>query len=181
MSLGLILMLLGAAALHAGWNAILRAAPQQRTEVIAIGVAAGLMAALALPFVGVPAPAAFPYLIASSVLQIVYFELLGAIYKHAELSYAYPLMRGGAPLLTAAAGALLVGEHLSAGSWGGIALLCSGVVLLGMEGMRAGSLDGRIVSFGLINAAIIAGYTIVDGIGIRLSGSPWAYAAWLFF
>jgi drug/metabolite transporter (DMT)-like permease len=176
----LILMLLGAAALHAAWNAILRAAPEQRREVVSIAVAAAIMAAFALPFLHAPAPSSLPYLVASSVLQLFYFELLGTIYQHAELSYAYPLMRGGAPLMTAAAGAFMVGERLSASSWSGIALICSGVVLLGMEGVRAGSLNARILSFGLVNAAIIAAYTLVDGIGIRISGAPWGYAAWLF-
>jgi hypothetical protein len=70
MTPGLILLLLGAAALHAAWNAIVKAAPEQRTEVILVGVAAALIAGSALPFLPSPAFAAWPYLAASVLLSL---------------------------------------------------------------------------------------------------------------
>jgi drug/metabolite transporter (DMT)-like permease len=180
MSLGLIALLLGAAALHAGWNAIVKSAPDQRTEVILVAIAAAVMAGLALPFIPLPAPVAWPYLAASVLFQFVYFQLLGLVYRHGELSYAYPLMRGTAPLITALVGVTAVGEQLSAGRWVGVLLLCAGVLLLGAERWRAWRLHWRVTAFGLLNAGVIAGYTIVDGIGIRASGTPWSYILWLF-
>jgi drug/metabolite transporter (DMT)-like permease len=180
MSLGLILLVLGGAASHAAWNVIVKAAPDQRAEVILVAIAAALVAGLALPFLPLPS-GAWPYLIASVLIQFLYFQLLGMVYRHGELSYAYPLMRGTAPLLTALIGTLLVGEHLAPGAWLGVILLCSGVFLLGADHWRSGRFGWRVTVYGQLNALAIASYTIVDGIGIRLSGAPASYIAWLFF
>jgi drug/metabolite transporter (DMT)-like permease len=181
MTPGLILLLLGAAALHAAWNAIVKAAPEQRTEVILVAVAAALIAGSALPFLPVPALAAWPYLAASVLLQFAYFQLLGLIYRFGELSYVYPLMRGTAPLVTALAGAVAIGEHLGGGGWAGVLLLSCGVLLLGIDSWRSRPMRWRVTGFGVLNACVIAGYTIVDGLGIRVSTTPWSYIAWLFF
>jgi drug/metabolite transporter (DMT)-like permease len=180
MSLGLIVLLLGAAALHAGWNAIVRAAPEQAIEVRLVAVVAALIAACSLPFLPLPARAAWPYLAISAAIQVLYFELLGPIYRRAELSYAYPLMRGAAPVVTGLAGTLIIGEHFGVAGWTGILLLCGGVLVLGMETARSGAFSWHVTGFGLLNACAIAGYTITDGLGIRLSAAPWSYAAWLF-
>ena len=181
MTPGLILLLLGAAALHAAWNAVVKAAPAQRTEVILVALAAALMAGSALPFLPLPALAVWPYLAASVLLQFVYFQLLGLIYQFGELSYVYPLMRGTAPLVTALAGALAIGERFGGGGWAGVLLLSSGVLVLGIDNWRLRSMRWRVTGFGVLNAGVIAGYTIVDGIGIRVSTAPWSYIAWLFF
>src|SRR2546421_7467975 len=129
MSLGLITLLLGAAALHAGWNAVVKSAPDHRTEVFLVAITAALTAGLALPFIPLPAPVAWPYLAASVLFQFLYFQLLGLVYRHGELSYAYPLMRGAAPLITALVSVAAVDEHLSPGRWFGVLLLCAGVLL----------------------------------------------------
>src|SRR4051794_41937667 len=101
MSLGLIVLLLGAAALHAGWNAIVKSAPDQRTQVFLVAISAALMAGLTLPFVPLPAPVAGAYLATSVLFPFAYFQLLGVVYRHGELGYADPLMRGPAPPITA--------------------------------------------------------------------------------
>jgi drug/metabolite transporter (DMT)-like permease len=181
MSLALIALVLAAAALHAAWNVIVKAAPDQRVEVIIVAVAAALVAALSLPLLPTPAPASWPYLLASVLIQFIYFQLLGLVYRHGELSYAYPLMRGTAPLLTALIGSLAIDEHLGAGGWLGVLLLSGGVLVLGADYRRSGGLGWSVTGFGLLNALVIAAYTIVDGIGVRVSAAPWSYIAWLFF
>jgi drug/metabolite transporter (DMT)-like permease len=181
MPLPLILLVLAAAALHAAWNVVVKAAPDQRTEAMLVAVAAGFMAGLALPFLPFPSSAAWPFLVTSALLQFVYFQLLGLVYRHGELSYAYPLMRGSAPLFTWLAGAVAIGEHLGAGGWIGVLLLSCGVLVLGTESWRSGRFSWRVTCFGLLNALVITGYTVVDGIGIRISAAPWSYIAWLFF
>jgi drug/metabolite transporter (DMT)-like permease len=180
MTLALIAMMLAAAALHAGWNVVVKAAPDQREEVVLVALVAALAAACALPFVPPLPAAAWPYLIASVLMQVLYFQLLGLVYRHGELSYAYPLMRGSAPLLTALAAVIVVGEHLSPGAWLGVSLLSCGVVTLGADQFRSGRFGWSVTGFGLLNAVIIAGYTVVDGIGIRICAAPWPYIAWLF-
>ena len=180
MTLALIAMMLAAAALHAAWNVVVKAAPDQREEVVLVALVAALTAGCALPFVPSLPVAAWPYLAASVLMQILYFQLLGLVYRHGELSYSYPLMRGSAPLLTALAAVIALGEHLSLGAWLGVLLLSCGVVTLGADQFRSGRFGWSVTGFGLLNAMIIAGYTIVDGIGIRICAVPWPYIAWLF-
>ena len=87
-------------------------------------------------------------------------------------------MRGVAPALVAGVGAIWLGERLSASAWAGVALVCAGVLATALSaGVRASRAG---VTVALLNACVIAAYTLVDGAGVRLSGAPVAYAGWLF-
>ena len=92
------------------------------------------------------------------------------------MSQAYPLMRGTAPLLVALVSRFWLGEHLSPAAWAGVALICSGVLSLALAG-RGANVQG--VRAALLNAVVIAAYTLIDGAGVRASGEPVAYTLWL--
>ena len=109
-----------------------------------------------------------------------YFNLLVLTYQTGELSYAYPIMRGSAPPLTAIVAAVTVGEPLSVGAWVGIGLISAGILALTGDTWRSGRSPLGPATFGLMNAVVIVAYTIVDGIGVRLSGNAWSYVLWLF-
>jgi len=112
------------------------------------------------------------------VLQLVYFLLVAAAYRTGDMSYAYPLMRGTAVLLVASASSLLIGEHLTMRAWIGILSISAGVLALTLLYRRSAP-SLAPTAFALGNAAIIASYTLVDGIGARLSGQSVAYTLWL--
>jgi drug/metabolite transporter (DMT)-like permease len=114
----------------------------------------------------------------SSVLQLIYFLLVAAAYRTGDMSYAYPLMRGTAVLLVASASSLLIGEHLTARAWIGILSISAGVLALTLLYRRSAP-SLAPTAFALGNAAIIASYTLVDGVGARLSGQSVAYTLWL--
>lgn len=173
----LIAVLFGAL-LHASWNAAIKSGSDKFLDTVLVAAGAGLIAALVLPFLGVPAPASLPYLGASAVLQILYFGLVAAAYRTADMSYAYPLMRGTAPLLVAGASGFLLGEVLTPRAWLGVILICGSVLALTWANRRSGA-SFVPTAFALGNAAVIAGYTLVDGIGARLSGQIVAYTLWL--
>ena len=63
--------------------------------------------------VGLPRRAAWPWLAASMTIHIGYYITLVGAYRHGELGFAYPIMRGTAPLLVAMLSGPLIGEHLS--------------------------------------------------------------------
>lgn len=172
--------MLFAAALHATWNTAVKKAPDQKREVVLVAIVAGVIPGLALPFLPLPSLISLPWLAGSVALQVLYFRVLGLLYRDGELSFAYPIMRGSGPLFTAMAGTALLGETLSPARWGAIALLCSGILLLGAESWRAGRLDTRVAALALLNGSFIAGYTILDAQGVRLSGAPIGYIAWMF-
>jgi drug/metabolite transporter (DMT)-like permease len=173
----LLAVLLGAC-LHACWNAAIKSGSDKFLDTVLVATGAGIIAAMTLPFLPLPAAASIPYLIASSILQILYFLLIAAAYRTADMSYAYPLMRGTAPLLVAIASGYAVGEQLSGKAWIGVLLISGGVLALTVLFRRAAP-SLVPTAFALGNAVVIASYTLVDGVGARLSGQTVAYTLWL--
>ena len=170
-----------AAVCHASWNALIKVAldPLSTTTLILCG--ATVFALAAIPFVPLPAPASWPYLVASSVIHLLYFGSLAEAYRTGDLGQVYPIARGAAPLMTAVAGTLIVGEHLDILAWGGIVALALGVLMLSLKGGRdLAKLDTRAVGFALFTAVTICAYTVVDGVGARVSGHAISYVLWGF-
>ena len=175
------LAVLFAAACHAGWNALIKVGldPLSTTTLISLG--AGLVALAHVPLVGVPAWAAWPWLIASVIVHLCYFASLIESYRTGDLGQVYPIARGSAPLMTAAATTVFIGEKLSLVGWTGIFSLVAGVLLLSARGGRElAEVDRRAIGFALFTALTICAYSVVDGIGARLSANPNAYSVWLF-
>ena len=175
------LAVLFAAACHAGWNALIKVGldPLSTTTLIALGSA--VVALVALPFAGMPAVAAWPWIVASTVIHLFYFAALVEAYRTGDLGHVYPIARGSAPLMTAAASAFFVGERLSLLSWSGIVLLAAGVLLLSARGSRELThVDKRAVGFALLTALTICAYSVVDGLGARASHNSLSYVLWLF-
>jgi drug/metabolite transporter (DMT)-like permease len=170
-------VLLGAA-LHASWNAVVKGGPDKLMTTVLLAAVSGLIGAGALPFLAPPAPAAAPYLLASAVVQVVYFALVAGAYQATDMSRAYPLMRGLAPALVAVFAAGVLGERLGSLAWVGVALISSGV--FAMTFAYGGPTSRRGTVLALANAGVIACYTLIDGAGVRASGAPVAYAMWLF-
>lgn len=176
MPLSVFGIVLFAALLHASWNAIVKGAPDKLLTTILVAASAAAISALALPFLAQPARESWPFLATSAVLQVGYYLLVARAYRGADMSQAYPLMRGTAPLLVAVVSRFWLGEHLSPAAWTGIALICSGVLSLALAGRGA---NAQGVRAALLNAVVIASYTLVDGAGVRASGEPVAYTLWL--
>ena len=174
-SLPVTLAVLGAALLHASWNVLVKSGADQELETINIAVGSGLVALIAAPFLPAPAPASWPWVAGSAVVHILYFIFLAGAYRWGELSYTYPVMRGGGPMIVALVGALALGEVLPLGKTLGILLICAGIL-----GFASGRHDGRATAFALGNAVVIAAYTLIDGQGARLSAAPVSYTLWFF-
>jgi drug/metabolite transporter (DMT)-like permease len=177
MPLSVFGIVLFGAALHASWNALVKDAGDKLLTMAEVTVAAGLLAALALPALRPPAPASWPFIAGSVVLQVLFYVLVAVVYAWADMGRAYPLMRGAAPLLVSAFGALILGERLPAAAWAGIGTIC-----LGIFSLAAGSPRGhrKGMALALATAVVIAAYTLVDGVGVRRSGAPVAYTLWIF-
>ena len=87
LSLGITLAVLGAGLLHAGWNAMLKSAPGGDPMLDTASVVAGSSACalLLLPFIGVPAPAAWAFIAASSGVHFAYYITLAHAYRTGDL------------------------------------------------------------------------------------------------
>lgn len=102
-STAVTVLVLLSALMHAGWNYLVKASPDRLLDTVGLAVAASLVSACLLPFVPLPAPASWPWMGLTLFVHIGYFLALIETYRHADLSVAYPLMRGTAPLLVALA------------------------------------------------------------------------------
>ena len=176
-----IAVVLLSACTNASWNAVVKNGDDKRYSTIMVSVAAALVAGLLLPFLKAPAPASWPYFAGSTCAQLAYYALLAAAYHRGDMSHAYPLMRGAAPFIVALCSALLFNETLGGVHWLGIALICGGVLALALHRHVAQDESGHTVTrLALVNSCVIATYTLIDGHGVRLSGSPLAYTLWIF-
>ena len=172
---------LAAAAMHAGWNAVLKVRLEPFLAMTLITGCAGIVTIPLLVAFGWPRLEAWPWLIGSVVLHLAYYIALTEAYRRADMGQIYPIARGGAPLLTAGASLIVVGEPLSLQAGAGIAVLASGVALMSLRGARQHEPpDPAAIGFALATAVIICGYTLVDGLGARAAGDPHAYSAALF-
>jgi len=180
MSAHAVYIVLFGALLNASWNAMVKRSGDTLLTTIMITSAAALFAALALPFLPRPASASWPFIGASVLLQTLYYVLLVAAYRSGDMSHVYPIMRGTAPLIVAALSAALIGEAVAGARWLGIGLICGGVLGLALHRPEQAVPHRSATAFALGNACVIAGYSIVDGLGVRRSGAPVAYAFWIF-
>jgi drug/metabolite transporter (DMT)-like permease len=175
LTLPVTLAVLGGALLHAAWNTLVKSSQDKELDTYAVAAGSGLIALFALPLVAAPAPAAWPWLAASSAVHILYFLFLAGAYRHGELSYVYPVMRGGGPMIVAASGAFAFAEVLRTAEWLGVLIICGGILAL-----ASGSHDRRATLFAVANAVVIGSYTLIDAQGARASGAPVGYALWFF-
>ncbi len=180
MSTSVALLVLLSALMHAGWNFIVKASADRFLDYTGLAVAGAVVAACVLPWLPLPAAASWPWLLTTTFIHVGYYLLLMRAYQHADLSLAYPLMRGSAPVLVALA-APLAGDTLTPGLSLGIALVASGIALPVWVGIRRGGIASSGLGYGFATACVIALYTIIDGIGARLSGHAVSYTLWLFF
>ena len=179
LTLGVTLAVLGAGFLHASWNALLKNAqggePMLDTATVVVGSAVWCL--LVLPFVPLPDTAAWKFIAMSSVVHFGYYVTLSHAYRTGDLSFAYPLMRGTAPLLTTVLGIVFLRELPSPQVATGIVLICAGIVSIAF--VRRERHPPAALRWALANAALIAAYTLVDGAGVRASGNALSYVSWL--
>lgn len=182
MSSGVIAAVLAAALLHAGWNALIRGAGDKGLYTLLLHACSGTLGGIGLIFLGLPDAASWPYVIASALLHTVYIAWLMRAYDGGQLAVSYTLMRGLPPLLVAMFSVPLIGEALGWGDWLGIIAICAGVLGIGFAG---GMTPGKAIAHpasraAMLNAVVIAAYTLVDGIGARAAGNALAYACCLY-
>lgn len=177
MSPAVVVLVLVAAFLHAGWNTLLRGGADRLWSMSVMNLAVGGLGLAGTIVLGLPNPASWPYVVASGLIHIAYNGLLLLTYRSGDLGQTYPIARGSSPAMVALGAALLAHEH--PGAWGGvgIALVCAGILALALA---KGGIGRASLLAALGTGATIAAYTLVDGIGVRLSGDWLAYTAAMF-
>jgi len=176
LSLAVTFAVIAAAVTHAAWNAIAHGIKDQTLAFALIGVG-GIAVGIPLVILAtMPHGDCWPYLLGSVAIHVFYNLLLMQCYRLGEFSQVYPLARGTSPLVVTILAAIFIHEHLALPQIAGVLVVSAGLATLVLAGRRPGrAAFAAAVGTGLT----IAAYTTVDGVGVRLSGSPVGYIGWL--
>ncbi len=176
LSLAVTFAVIAAAVTHATWNAIAHGIKDQTLAFALIGVG-GITVGIPLAIkAAMPHGNCWPYLLGSVAIHVFYNLLLMQCYRLGEFSQVYPLARGTSPLVVTILAAIFIHEHLALPQIAGVLVVSAGLATLVLAGRRPGrAAFAAAVGTGLT----IAAYTTVDGVGVRLSGSPVGYIGWL--
>lgn len=172
-----VALVLIAAVLHASWNALIKSVPDRLAAMALVGGASLVTAVPMALLASFPHRGAMPFLLCSAATHGVYSLLLVACYRDGDFNQVYPIARGLAPPTVAICAALLVGERLSPVQVGGLAVVTLGMVTIAAGRGRA---SRRTLRFAALTGLSIAAYTVLDGVGVRRSGTALGYTAWLF-
>jgi drug/metabolite transporter (DMT)-like permease len=180
LSTTVFLLVLFAAFLHAAWNVQIKLNLDRFLGLFLLQVGMGAFGLAMLGVVGLPARSSIPYALVSGLLHTAYNLFLARSYKTGDLSLVYPLARGGAPFLTLLGTVFISHDIPSPLATTGILVLLAGLLMAGLSGLRRRHVEGRTLFFAGGTAVFIAVYTVVDGLGGRVSGDPIAYAGLVF-
>jgi drug/metabolite transporter (DMT)-like permease len=179
LSLTVFFAVLFAAFMHAAWNALIKFGPSKLTSMLILTVVQGAMGAVVVTTRALPQGEVWLWLLASGVFHSVYKVFLSFAYEHGDLSRVYPIARGAAPLMVLAVGFVALSDSIKASEYIGILVLGAGILLMA-RGVFANGESRRLVPLALGSAMSTAGYSLVDGLGARVSGDAATYVAWLF-
>lgn len=178
MSIGVFLAVLCAALLHATWNALVKVSADRLVLLAVLKVTTTVVAVASLPFISIPPVEAWPYIAASVVIHTFYFLFLTVSYRFGDLSQVYPISRGAAPLLVAGFAVVVLGETLELQA--SIALLLISFGIMSLVFSEKGAVgQPKAVGAALATGCFIAGYTVADGAGARLTQDALSYILWL--
>jgi drug/metabolite transporter (DMT)-like permease len=164
------LLALGSAFLHAGWNLLVKTSGERFLTAWGQFLVGGICFLPVLLVTGLPPADAVPFLVASSLVHVVYVGALVRAYHHGDFSFAYPLARGGGALLAAIGGVAFLGDYLSVPSWLSIA-----IVVAGLASLVRPSVGMLAIGWSLLTALTIGTYTTIDAAGARRSDSGFGY------
>jgi drug/metabolite transporter (DMT)-like permease len=170
-------LVLSAAFLHASWNALLRGGADRSQSMLIMNVTVGIAGLMMMAVAGLPSAASAAYVVASGLIHLVYNALLVRIYRSGDLGETYPVARGSSPALVTLGASVFAGEWTGIVAAIGIGLVCAGIFMLATA---KGRLHAMNLPWALATGFSIATYTVVDGIGVRVSGNWIAYTGGMF-
>src|SRR5260370_6986072 len=172
-----VIVVLCAARLHSTWNAVLRSGADRFGSIVVMSIGSATVSVRFTLILAAPAMPSWPYIGLSAILQISYCLFLVRAYREGDWGKVYPIARGSSPLLVTVGAAIFASENLSPLILAGIVMVSFGIIAMAFGRDRP---DVKSLLAALATGLFIAGYTVTDGIGSRLSGHPSSYAAWLF-
>ena len=181
MTLTVFLVVLLAAVLHASWNAVVKSTGDKVVSVTAISLGHAPLALAAMPFVPTPAPESWPYLAISVLVHVFYQLSLIEMYRLGDYSQVYPIARGSGPAIVTVFSVLVLGVQFGPLELLAVGLVVTGIFCLSFVRQANGLRNPRAVLAALLTGCFIAAYSLLDGLGARVSGTAIGFIAWLTF
>ena len=179
MSFSAFLLVLGAVFCHATWNLFVKGSSDRLAALALVMAVTGLVGLALIAFAPLPqSREVWLLLVLSGLLHLGYNISLLLAYRFADLSLAYPLARGAVPLLVLALSFMVDRQWPGERGLLGLILVAGGIMWLGL-GAR-GQADGRGVALAFLTSLWIAGYTVIDGLGMRAALNPLTFLGWTF-
>ena len=172
-------LVLSAAFLHAFWNALVKGAADRTLMMGLVNVGHTVFGLVLILIFLPPARESWPFLVGSTFVHFFYYGFLLLSYRFGDLSQVYPIARGISPPVVALTAWIVADEVLPIAAWAGIIMVSCGIGML-VFARRGGLTNRKAISAAVVTGLTIATYTVIDGLGVRLSESPIGYIGWLF-
>jgi len=172
-------LVLLAAALHAIWNAVIKGTGDKTIAIGLVALGHMVLGLIGAAFFPLPDIKVIPFILVSTIIHWGYYYSLTTAYKFGDLSLIYPIARGISPIIVTVFAFFWINERLSWGEMGGVLLISSGILFLGLRSLSNEKSIPALV-FALTTGVLIAAYSVTDGFGVRLTKNPLSYIAWLF-
>ncbi len=172
------LLMLLSGSIHAVVNALIKGGADQNrmVQIILISASSTVIAAPFVPFVELP-HGSWGWLAAAIMIHVAYFYCLVRALDAGDLSSAYPIFRGMAPLLTTLMAVFVMKEEATHFAMLGISMISGG-----MLAMVAGRHVNRAtLGWSMATGVLIASYTVLDAMGVRAAPNAFSFIVWLFF
>ncbi len=172
MTLTVFLVVLGAAVLHALWNAVVKGSTDKLLSMSAVVLGHVIPAAVALCYFPLPKSESIPYLFGGLILHFGYQVCLLSAYRIGDFTQVYPIARGVGPLIVTVVSVLFLNENLNSLELMSIGLIALGIMSLSIVRSGDGLRNPQAALMAIVTGCFIAGYSLVDGVGARISDSP---------
>ena len=174
----IFILILVSALCHAVWSAIIKSS---KNPLSLMGITSVLEVTIFLPLtftVPFPTLEVWYFLIATVIIHVFYRLNVIYSYRYGDLSYIYPISRGSSCLFVAIISILFLSSNISVAGFVGILIVCIGLFLISYS--KDLSFNFRGFALAVSTAILITAYTLVDGVGVRLSENGFSYIYWLF-
>ena len=178
MSLNIFLIVILAAFLHAIWNAMVKKEDDKYFSLTAIVLGHVPISIVVIFFTPALSFQSIPYIFASAIFLAGYEWCLLSAYRLEDYTKVYPIARGTAPVFIVILSLVLLNINISKFELIGVFVISFGIIILGFQSIRTFKNYSAIV-YAVATGIFISFYSISDGFGGRLSGSPLNYTAWL--
>jgi drug/metabolite transporter (DMT)-like permease len=179
LELTVFIAVIGAAVLHAVWNAVIKSGHDKHLSMTALVLGHAPIALIAAFIAPIPNAASWPFLFVGIVLHLGYQLFLLTSYRFGDLTQVYPIARGTSPMLVAGVSVVFLGVALSGIELLAIAMIAIGVMSLSLVRQKDGLRNSRAAVLAFTTGCFIAGYSLVDGLGARQAGTALGFYAWL--